>query len=267
MMASTPFTSLAVTSEWSFVLLVPFTLAWLAMRQARWGRAGAWMGVCVALKLFFLLFIPWLLLKRQWRAVGMLGLAVLAWTAAGIAVYGVDTYRLWIQSLSNVGWWWLPMNASWQGVVARVFQGGATMQPLVHAPGIVPALSVTGSAVICAASAWAAYRAQTSAGGTDAAVLILLAGAILASPLGWVYYLPLIVPPLAGVLRTGWWHEMPPAWRVVAVVSTLALYVPPEQAAAGQPSAAATLTFACSYFYGLAPSWMGLIARPLRSSA
>ena len=67
-MASTPFTSVAVTSEWSFVLLVPFTLAWLAMRQEQWGRAGAWMGACVALKLFFLLFVPWLILKRQWRA-------------------------------------------------------------------------------------------------------------------------------------------------------------------------------------------------------
>ena len=144
-MASTPFTSVAVTSEWSFVLLVPFTLAWLAMRQEQWGRAGAWMGVCVALKLFFLLFVPWLLLKRQWRAGAVLALVAVAWTVTGMAVYGADTYRLWIQSLSTVGWWWLPMNASWQGVVARVFQGGATVQPLVQAPGMVPALSMAGS--------------------------------------------------------------------------------------------------------------------------
>jgi hypothetical protein len=260
MMASTPFTSVAVTSEWSFVLLVPFTMAWLALRQAHWGRAGAWLGACVALKLFFLLFVPWLLLKRQWRAVAMLGLAALAWTVAGMALYGVDTYRLWIHSLSTVGWWWLPMNASWQGVVARVFQGGATVQAVIHAPWIVPGLSVAGSAVIGAASVWAAHRSQPSAGGTDAAVLILLAGAILASPLGWVYYLPLAVAPLAGVLHSGWWQHMAQSWRVVAVVSALALYVPLEQAAAGQPSAAATLTFACSYFYALAPSWMALIA-------
>jgi hypothetical protein len=266
-MASTPFTSVAVTSEWSFVLLVPFTLAWLAMRQAQWGRAGAWMGACVALKLFFLLFIPWLLLKRQWRAVGLLGIVVLAWTALGIAVYGAGTYRLWIQSLTTVGWWWLPMNASWQGVVARVFHGGATVQAVLSAPGIVPALSVAGSVVIGAASVWWAYRSQPSAAGTDSAVLILLAGAILASPLGWIYYVPLVVGPLAGVLCTRGWQHMPGGWRVVAVVSALALYVPLEQAAAGQPSTAATLTFACSYFYGLAPSWMALMAGSSRSSA
>jgi len=266
-MASTPFTSVAVTSEWSFVLLVPFTLAWLAMRQEQWGRAGAWMGACVALKLFFLLFVPWLLLKRQWRAVGLLGIVVIAWTALGMVVYGAGTYRLWIQSLTTVGWWWLPMNASWQGVVARVFQGGATVQALLRAPGIVPALSVAGSVAIGAASVWSAYRSEPTAGGTDAAVLILLAGAILASPLGWVYYLPLTVAPLAGLLRSRGWQQMPSTWRVVAVVSASALYVPLEQAAAGQPSAVATLTFACSYFYGLAPSWMALLAGSSRSSA
>ena len=266
-MASTPFTSVAVTSEWSFVLLVPFTLAWLAMRRGQWARAGAWMGACIALKLFFLLFVPWLLLKRQWRALVMLGSIAMTWTAVGIAVYGVETYRLWVGSLSTVGWWWLPMNASWQGVVARVLEGGATVQALVHAPGTVPALSVAGSVLIGTASIWVASRLQTNADGTDAAVLILLAGAILASPLGWVYYLPLAVAPLAGVLRTGWWQRIPRTWRVVAVVSASALYVPLEQAAAGQPSAVATLTLACSYFYGLAPSWMGLLAGSSRSPA
>ena len=67
-MSTAPFTTVAITSEWTFLLMLPATLAWAAARRGQWARAGLWLGVCVSLKLFFLLFVPWLILRRRWTA-------------------------------------------------------------------------------------------------------------------------------------------------------------------------------------------------------
>ena len=257
--ASVPFTSVALTSEWSFGLLLPFTLAWRAVRRGQWTRAGAWLGTCISFKLFFLLFVPWLLLRRRWRTLGAAALVCAGWTAAGLLAYGPDTYRLWAGSLGRIAWWWLPMNASWHGAVSRLLDGGGEVQAVLSLPWIVGPTSLFGSLLIAAGSVWAALRLERHPEGRDAAVLVLLAGAILASPLGWVYYLPLAMGPVAGVLRTSWWMRVPWRWVVAAGLAALALYVPLEQAAASQPSRIATATYACSYFWGLSVGWAALI--------
>ena len=47
-MSTAPFTTVAITSEWTFLLMLPATLAWAAARRGRWARAGLWLGVCAA---------------------------------------------------------------------------------------------------------------------------------------------------------------------------------------------------------------------------
>jgi hypothetical protein len=37
-----------VTCELTFVLMLPFTLAWRAWRSGRWTSAGAWLGACAS---------------------------------------------------------------------------------------------------------------------------------------------------------------------------------------------------------------------------
>jgi len=116
-----PFTTVAVTGELTFVLLLPATLLWRAWRRGEWRAAGAWLGVCASLKLFFLLFVPLLVLRRRWASLSALAASVAAIVAIGSLVFGLDTYRLWLQSFERVGWWWMAMNASWHGLVSRFF--------------------------------------------------------------------------------------------------------------------------------------------------
>jgi alpha-1,2-mannosyltransferase len=258
-MASVPFTSVALTSEWSFGLLVPFTLAWTAARRGRWRRTGAWLGTCVAFKLFFLLFVAWLVVRRRWAALGAAGAVTAGWIAIGVLECGSDTYALWARSLGRIAWWWLPMNASWSGAVSRVLAGGEGFQAVFTLPWLVRPASLFGSSLIAAGSVWAAVRLERHRNGADAAILVLLAGAILASPLGWVYYLPLALGPLAAVLGTSWWTHVPVRWAVAACVAALALYTPVEQTAAGQPSSVATASYACAYFWGLSVGWAALV--------
>jgi hypothetical protein len=251
------FTTVAITSEMTFLLMVPFSLALLEARRGRWGRAGAWLGLCASLKLFLLLFIPWLAWRKRWRALAGAGGAMLAVVAAGTLAYGPSVYAQWVGSLGEVGWEWFHMNASWPGLVSRVARGGEDMARVWDASGWVEPVSLVGAVAICAISLFALSSWRDDARETDLAFLTLVTGAILASPLGWVYYLPLALGPLAGCLLEGSWRRLPTAVLIPVAVLSLYLYVPPEQAASGQPSRLATLLLASSYFWGTSALWLG----------
>jgi hypothetical protein len=137
-----PFTTVAVTSELTFVLMLPFVLLWRAWRRGDWQAAGAWLGVCVSLKLFFLLFVPILVLRRRWRAIGACAAALALVVSIGALAFGLDAYRLWLQSFDRVGWWWMAMNASWHGLVSRLFESGGDIVAVWRMPqAVVPSCS------------------------------------------------------------------------------------------------------------------------------
>jgi hypothetical protein len=252
-----PFTTVAVTSEMTFVLMLPFALLWRAWRRGEWTRAGAWLGVLVSLKLFFLVFAAWLALRRQWRALAACAASGLALVALGSLWFGPDTYRQWVGSLGTVGWQWMAMNASWPGFASRLLEGGSTIAPLLSMPDVVQPLALAGAAVVLLAGIACAR------GAGDASLLVLLLAAILASPLGWVYYLPLAYAPMLGWMGAGdGWAGLRRLSRpaLAAVVIAIALlYTPQEVANAGQPSPLATVTLASTYFYATGLLW-GVVA-------
>lgn len=258
-----PFTTVAVTSEMTFVLMLPFALLWRAWRRGQWKSAGAWLGVLVSLKLFFLVIVGWLALKRQWRALGACAAAIAALVLLGSAVFGLDAYRLWTQSLATVGWQWMAMNASWPGYASRVLQGGTRIEPVALIPWLVQPVAMFGSALVLAATVRATWRGPDDGAWREWVLLVLLLAAILASPLGWVYYLPLAYVPVLGWMGAGedWARLKQLRWPVLAalVIAIALLYTPQEVANAGQPSTLATLTLASAYFYATAMLWAILI--------
>ena len=83
--------------------------------------------------------------------------------------------------------------------------------------------------------------------------------AILVSPLGWVYYLPLAYGPILGWLGAGeHWSGLrrlrpPVLWLLVAGLALL--YTPQEVANAATHSALATLTLTSVYFWATVTLW------------
>lgn len=243
--------------------MLPFTLMWRAWRRGAWGRAGGWLGVCITFKLFFLLFIPVLLLQRRWRPLAACAAATGLLAVFGAAIYGVDTYRLWLGSLGKVDWWWLSMNASWQGFVSRTIGEGTTMAPVWRGESLIRPVATAGGLAICALTVLAARRRNDERESHDRVVLLVLAGAILASPLGWVYYLPLAWAPAVGLFGAGlgWraYNRQGTAAKVAAALALVFLFLPKESADSGQPSVLATLTLASAYFYATAAVWLVLL--------
>src|SRR5262245_17091534 len=49
-----------LTGQLSFIMLLPFTLAWTSARSGRWMAAAFYLGLLISVKLFFLIFLPYL---------------------------------------------------------------------------------------------------------------------------------------------------------------------------------------------------------------
>jgi hypothetical protein len=123
------------------------------------------------------------------------------------------------------------MNASLQGILAR------TTAPR--------SLALTGSALIVIITLVRTRRQQI-----DESWLPLMVSALLASPLGWLYYIWWILP---GVRPSRLLLESPLLWIPMAITI------------AGEPSAWRTLTLGSIYFWGLSMLWLARIVTAERS--
>ena len=217
------FLSVAVTGEWTWFLIWPFWLAWRAARREQWVLAGTWLGVCAGIKLFFLLFLVLLALTKRGRALIAMLAAFVATVAAPLIVLPVTWTVEWVQRLQSVGWWWLPINVSWRGVVARTFQVSRDYPASLDLPNLAEPLAVLGVTVIGVLVGLWALRSGADA---DRIFLVGLLSSLLLSPLGWVYYLPLAFAPFLALAWRGCLANM--AWpeRVLLSCGLVGYYVP-----------------------------------------
>ncbi len=182
--------------QMSVLLAVPVTLAWRAMREGRWTQVGAWMGLAASLKPFLLIVFPYLVLTRQWRAIAWGGVVWATSFVVGAVVFGPDALLQWFEAARWPTWLAHFHNASFQAYVSRV---------MWEWPG--PIVASVGSGVGILATVWLAFKRDV-----DAAWAVLMAGAILWAPLGWVYLR--VVPDPAD--RRAHRPASNPSWRLAA---------------------------------------------------
>jgi Glycosyltransferase family 87 len=163
----------------SGLLFAVVTAAWLADRRGSARTAGLLLGIAIAFKPFLGMFVVGWLVMRRWTAAIAALIAITAVSMIGL-VFGAERYVEWARLLRSIDWYSEPMNASFRGLVAS--QGWP-----VWVSGIC-------SGAVALATVVAVRRAPI-----DAAWLALLASSILLSPLGWVYYTPLLVGPAVAV--------------------------------------------------------------------
>ena len=111
----------SLTAQLSLLLAGPVTAAWVAARQQRNATAGAWLGLAAVVKPFLFVFVPYLAITRNWRALRTMGTVATITLAAGVLVFGADAYREWALQIPQVNWGTHYFNASIAGVVERLF--------------------------------------------------------------------------------------------------------------------------------------------------
>ncbi len=181
----------------TFLALLPVTGAWLAARHGRNRTAGALLGLAVVLKPFALVLPGLFALRRQWRIVAWCAGTIAIVVAATLPVVGIEAYRGHIRLLGSVTWFGNSWNASFAAVVTRAL-GGSENVPAIDAPRAAQALTAVFAAASLLWLAWLAWPRTANGRSLEprdleyglAVVLMLLV-----SPLGWMYYFPLLLVP------------------------------------------------------------------------
>ena len=220
--------------QMSLLLAVPVTLGWRAWHLGRPVEAAAWIGVAASIKPFLFILFPYLLIKREWRAVVGGGMAWALSFALGVAVFGFAALREWLDAAQWPNWVAHFQNASFHAYVGRVMH---------EWPGEIVAR--VGSAAGIIGTIWIASKRDR-----DAAWALLMTGALLWAPLGWVYYEWFVVPPLATLIVQ---RRLPG----IAWVLTIAFVWPISVVALRITGTFLDIEFVRSiYFWGLLGLWL-----------
>jgi hypothetical protein len=207
-LVSEPAFAWAITGQLSGLLMAAATMLWLAMRRGKWMQAGVVLGLTCSVKPFLGVFGLLWIVQRRWRALACAVAVGIAAVAIGVFVYGPSAYVEWMRVMKDVQWTGAVMNASMPALIGRTW----TLQPLVTDPLALRIGSAAGVFVL-ATGVFAASRTRDS----DRSILILLLTALLASPLGWVYYTWILVGPALVV----WKHP-----SSIVRVALMAMLVP-----------------------------------------
>lgn len=256
------------TAEVSLLLMLPLTLGWAAARQDHWKRAGVFLGLAMGLKLFLLIFIPYLVLRRRPGAAAVSCATAAAWFLGGLLIVGPGSYWSWLSQLASVTWTWRGPNASVLGILTRSLSENPYYTPLAVAPEFILPLWLPAVGIIAVATL-AAVRFDRTSLAVDRAFAILLSAALLISPLGWIYYLWLALGPVAA-LAIAWSSEtacdrrgsraVAVRWRRRFLMLAVPGLVWPHFATfVLQPHAWATPLLASAYFWSIAALWCAIV--------
>lgn len=189
-----PSFSSVLLGQVTFMMLPPLVLGWIMLRQGRCLAAGAWLGLSFSLKPFVGLFLLGLVAQGNWRACqGWLLVCVFCFLLGG-AVAGFDAYPMYLDTLSHITWQSASWNASLAGFFSRLL-GGSENSPWRDLPWLARGLTLTSSAILLAfylKAAWGS-RGETRSEKADLLAAASIPAMLLISPLGWLYYFPLLL--------------------------------------------------------------------------
>lgn len=225
-----PVTATMLLGQIGLLPFITLGLFWLALENGRTRQAGVWLGFALALKLFVGLIFLWLVLQRRWR---LLLWGALSWAAlmlAGLLLFGVENHRDWLHALTRMDWGTQSWNASLSGFTSRYFTADQLWARwAVHSAGLI------GST---AALLWLSRQTRRlgEARTLNLGLALTLPLMLLLTPLGWLYYFPLLF--LSAVIL---WRESTalarPEWLRGGLVFALMLSaVPQVMSAASQES-------------------------------
>ena len=267
LLAFTGTTAVLSTGQFSFLLLLLVTVAWLSVRHGQERTAGIYFGLLLSIKLFFLIFIPFFLLWKKHRIVSTAAFTTLMCYCIGFLVFGKEAYMAWSTKLFTVDWAWLSLNASILGILERLLAEGPAFTPLIEASHVILPLWLACSGIIGLLTLTAAMT-DAWHGNIDRPFALMLVGMLLISPVGWTYYLFLPIGPLLALLPN-WWRnsqsDHSSSYHVTKIRNALLFFaipgflLPPHAVYFFQPSILATITLGSAYFFSTFVVWTCLM--------
>jgi hypothetical protein len=74
--------------------------------------------------------------RGSWKAVPLALATFSLVVALGLAVFGLETYRTWLDTLASADWSWVPMNASLRAPITRALTVNPAFPHFADAPAL-----------------------------------------------------------------------------------------------------------------------------------
>lgn len=195
MLAFFPFIANASLGQVGAIILLALVVAFWYFKAKRNWLACIALGFAISIKPFLALFVPALWVIGEHRnAARSLAFSLLFFLAGGLTV-GWHTYAEYAHQIQDITWAGTNWNASWLGLIERILSGGADSW-LPQGSHQAKLLSLLLSALTCISALCFLRRlARINAkAALENAVTLVTPACLLASPLGWVYYFPILIP-------------------------------------------------------------------------
>ena len=261
-LAATPFSFGLLSGQLAFHLSYPTTLLWREMRHRRWLVSGVSFGLLLALKLFFLILVPYLLLKGRLRVL-LLGLGVSgSLLGAGWLLFGQASYLSWVSVLAQVHWPGMDMNGSLLGFLTRTLGPSIHHEPVIVARHLVQPLWLLAAVAIGLITLGVCWI-HRGTGEVDRSLALLLTAAMLITPVGWIHYAVLLMGPAAAWIVNLSSRRSTTLRNSAAFLLVLAaapgLFWPSQLTPLIDPGPARTLVFGSMHFWMYSFFWLALL--------
>lgn len=190
-----------VLGQATALLFIIVVLIWLCARQQKEISAGVLMGFACAIKLFFGLFLIYFLCLKRVRLVIISLIAFLAAIGMGVMVFGIQSSFSYLTNLNTIGWYSASWNFSFYGFFTRVFTTLNGNVPLVYSPYFAGFLAELCSVMLITYLIlwWRKWGSLYF----DRGFSLVIVAMLLLSPLGWLYYFPLLLIPYVILISEG----------------------------------------------------------------
>ena len=162
-------------------------------------KAGLLLGLILSIKYFFGLFAIFFLLQKRWRLLVTSVVSFIALNSLAYAVLGKETFLQYQQNVAHIYWYVNNWNASLFGFLSRF---DARIVNLHFVTGLWVRIDYYCGCLALLFVEWYLCRKKfTSSYEFDFAFCYVLIAALLMSPLGWLYYLVLLIIPILFIMQ------------------------------------------------------------------
>jgi hypothetical protein len=174
----------------NFLLLLLLLLFW---RDRHRPRAGLWLTIAVFVKPFVAVMLLWVVLRRQWKTLGMMLISGLVAALISMLVFGTATFFSFFTAnpITNLSryMYTMPFNQSLLATLLRATQADVNaITPFLYPPFLIAALVLTGITALCV------YRVESNRDEWALAAVLVLG--ILIYPHVLRYYAVLLMLPV-----------------------------------------------------------------------
>lgn len=162
-------------------------------------KAGLLLGLILSIKYFFGLFALFFLLQKRWRLLLIAVASFIACNSLAYCVLGKETFLQYQQNVAHIYWYVNNWNASLFGFLSRF---DARIVHLHFVTGLWVRIDYYCGCLALLYVEWYLCRKKlASPDEFDFAFCYVLIAALLMSPLGWLYYLVLLIIPILFIMQ------------------------------------------------------------------